>query len=149
MKKYLDDAKMELRKAEHLIFVSLKYTRTVDVFKSIIERMISTFDVVMNGLLEGGKQKKKVEEIPFSPILRCELLKKKSKNDVKFEEYMDFYLLLRKLSRASYTKSNEFRRHVTMTATLDTGDVYSVDIDKINEFYEKTKSFLDYVDGTR
>ena len=38
MSEYLVDSKQEINRADHLIYVSLKYTRTVDVIKSIIER---------------------------------------------------------------------------------------------------------------
>ncbi len=59
MKRSLDNALRELRKVDHLIYVSLKYTRTVDVLKHIIKRMISAFDFMMDALLINLKQKKK------------------------------------------------------------------------------------------
>ncbi len=37
----LDLAKEEIKRADHLMYVSLKYTRTVDILKSIIERLIN------------------------------------------------------------------------------------------------------------
>ena len=43
----LYDAEKELKRVDHLIYVSLKYTRTVDVFKNIIKRLISTIDFIM------------------------------------------------------------------------------------------------------
>ena len=52
MNTYLDKAKSELKRADHLIFVSLKYTRTVDVIRSIIERLI-------NRLMVAGHKGKK------------------------------------------------------------------------------------------
>ncbi len=61
MKESLDNAVRELRKVDHLVFVSLKYTRTVDVLKHIIKRMISAFDFMMDALFIDFKKKKKTK----------------------------------------------------------------------------------------
>ena len=63
-------------------------------------------------------------------------------------EYVNFYARLRKLSRADYTKREEFRRHVTMIATIDNGEVVEVSIDTLKEYYEKTRVFLHFVKRT-
>ena len=38
---YLEDAKDELKRADHLVFISLKYTRTCDIIRNTIERIIN------------------------------------------------------------------------------------------------------------
>ena len=48
------------------------------------------------------------------------------------------------LSRATYEKKNEFRRHVTMTSVID-GEIVEVTIDSITEDFHKLKDFIDYV----
>ena len=40
-KESIDKAKEELKRVDHLFFVSLKYTKTVDVIKSLIDRLIN------------------------------------------------------------------------------------------------------------
>ena len=40
----IENAVSQLKRADHLLYVTLKYTRTVDVIKSIIKRLISAFD---------------------------------------------------------------------------------------------------------
>ena len=37
----LENAKEELKRIDHLIYVTLKYTRTVDVLLSVVERMVN------------------------------------------------------------------------------------------------------------
>jgi len=143
MTEFLDNAREELKRVDHLIFVSLKYTRTVDVLKSIIDRLISSFDFVIDGLLEKCKGKKKIT-LPTSPKLKCELLKDMI-NDERLYDYIEFYLLLRRLSRAEYTRKNEYRRHVTMTAIFNSGEIIEVTMDIIHDYYGKTKEFLEYV----
>ncbi|NQV08763.1 hypothetical protein HQ529_02840 [Candidatus Woesearchaeota archaeon] len=145
MTEFLDDAKEELKRVDHLIYVSLKYTRTVDVLKNIIERLINFFDFIIDGLLEQAKNKKKIKEIPISPKLKCEVLINLYKNDT-FNSYIDFYLLLRRLSRAEYTRRNEYRRHVTMTAIFNSGEIMEINMDIINEYFEKAKIFVEYIE---
>ena len=66
MKELLKDAKEELKRVDHLIYVSLKYTRTVDVIRNVIDRLISSFDFVADGLLQKALDEKKIKEIILS-----------------------------------------------------------------------------------
>lgn len=146
MKESLDNAVRELRKVDHLVFVSLKYTRTVDVLKHIIKRMISAFDFMMDALLIDLKKKtkKKKIEIPKTPGQKVNLLKEAFKKDDTIQELMQFYLNLRKIDRADYTKSREYRRHVTMTVVIE-GKTQEITIDTSYEFYDKSKQYLEYI----
>ena len=46
----LSDAVEEIKRVDHLVFVSLKYTRTVDVIKSVVDRIISALDFIFIAL---------------------------------------------------------------------------------------------------
>ena len=146
MEEALEDAKEELKRVEHLFYVSLKYTRTVDMMRKLIERLISTFDYGMLSLLEYAKEKKKIKEIPPTPISKGELVKK-IYNEPKIKEYIDLYLLLRKLMRMPYTKREEYRRHVTMISRVGDEQV-ETNIDSLKENYDKTIDFLSLVQET-
>ena len=143
MKESLDEAMQELVRADHLIYVSLKYIRTVDVIRSVINRLLNSFDFGVISLLKLAKHKKKIEDYPKNVALRCALAKKLYK-DEEIIKSIDFYLNLRKIIRAEYKKSSEYRRHVTMTALTEEGLV-NVDIDKVGEFYTKAQEFVEMV----
>ena len=145
MKESFDEAVQELKRVEHLFWVSLKYTRTVDVIKNLIERLISCIGFGLEALLKYAKEKKLVTSIPINVGLRCELLKKTFPDNAELIDYINFYLRLRKLSKAEHTKREEFRRHVTMIATIDKGEIVEVNIDSLKEDYVKTKNFLAFV----
>ncbi len=148
MTSYLFKAKNELKRVDHLLYVSLKYTRTVDVLRSIIDRLINAYDFMILALLEKMKDKGKVDEIPLVPWSKCDALQKLYKKDENIINNIDFYLYLRKLIRAKYTRSNEFRRHVTMTSFLTEGDkeeVIEITMDIIKEYYEKAGMFIEYL----
>ena len=146
MEEALEDAKEELRRVDHLFYVSLKYTRTVDMIRTLVNRLISTFDYAMLSLLEYAKKKKKIKEIPLTPISKAELLKE-TFEDLGVKKHIDLYLLLRKLMRSPYTKREEYRRHVTMISDLDNKTI-ETDIDILKEYYDQTIEFLALVTET-
>ena len=71
-----NNIKDEIKRADHLIYVTLKYTRTVDVMKNVIKRLLSALDSGILELLEELKSNGKVSMIPPSPLARLELLEK-------------------------------------------------------------------------
>jgi len=140
MNRYLDDCQEEMKRIEHLIYVSLKYTRTVDVIKSIIDRFITVFDLCFLGMLEEHEENIPSREIPKSPGLRACLIQEKFKNEPEFLEFIELYHHLRELKRAEFKRSREYRRHVTMTAFLQSGPA-EITIDTIMEYYKRIKIF--------
>ncbi len=139
------EAREEIKRADHLIFVSLKYTRTVDVIKSIIERFINAYELSINALLKKLETEGKIEEIPASVFAKVELVRKIFPEDLTLSNDLTFYLSLRIISRAKFTKAREFRRHVTMTAELPDGTLKELTIDTINEDFIKTKEFIEKI----
>ena len=142
---YIYEAKEELKRVDHLVYVSLKYTRTVDVIKSVIDRLINFYDFAILELLQHAKNKKKISDFPKTPVLRAEMLKKAYPDNNELDEHTAIYLLLRKINRAEYSRKNEFRKHVTMTANIDDGEVVEVTISTLMENYDKAKSFVQAV----
>lgn len=142
----LHEALQEAKRIDHLIFVSLKYTRTVDVIKSVIERMVSFFNYVIDALLNSYQEKGELDSIQKSPGLKCDQLRSLTE-DEKIHEMIRFYLKLRKLMRVEYSTENEFKRHVTMVAQVNDDDVLRVDIDLVTEYYHTLKEYLEYVNN--
>ena len=65
MREETDNALEELKRADHLIYVSLKYTRTTDVIRSTIKRLISAYNYAILDLLEYSKNKNLIKKIPI------------------------------------------------------------------------------------
>jgi len=144
MRESLDNALEELKRADHLIYVSLKYTRTVDVIKSIVERLLNAYHFGIESLLLFSKKKGKLDEISKIPRVRADILKKIYPDDDLLNDFMELYIILRKINKAEYEKAREFRRHVTMTAYLEDTEV-EIDIDIITDYFSRTKEFIEYV----
>lgn len=143
MEEFISSAAEELKRVDHLIYVSLKYTRTVDVLRNVIFRLIAAFDYMIDDLLKFYEDKFE-GPAPSSPAMKCDILRGIFKEDSKMLAFIDFYLLLRKLSRAKYKRINEFRRHVTMVADVD-GKTVEVHIDSVTEYYHDAKEYLEYI----
>ncbi len=144
MKESLDKAIEELKRVEHLVFVSLKYTRTVDVLKNIIQRMINAFSFGFNTLLIYAREKKLITDYPENKALRCNILKEVFPDKKDLHDYIDYYLKLRKILRAEYTKKEEYRRHVTMSVVID-GEPIDITMDSVKEDLEMLREFISYV----
>ena len=144
MNRYLISANEELKRVDHLVYVSLKYTRTVDVLKSILERLINAFDFAILALLEKYQEKNPTIDIPKSPGLRTKILRDIYEKEPAILEFLDFYHLLRDLSRADFKRTKEFRRHVTMTAMLNDGEM-EINIDIVTDYYHRSKIFVKLV----
>ena len=144
----IEQAEYELKRVDHLIYVSLKYTRTVDVIKNIISRLISTYDYIWEDFLQKAEREKTIYEIPPAPGARCTILKKLFAQDETFVESIAFYQLLRQFNQAEYTAHKEFRRHVLMKAVFANGDTKELNIDVITDYYKKAKDHLEYIKKT-
>ncbi len=143
MRDALNQAYEELKRVDHLIYVSLKYTRTADVLKNILDRMITSFDFVIDGVLAKAEQEGRIFEVPQAPALKCKELKELYAHEQTILECIDFYLLLRQLYRSEFTRVNEFRRHVAMIIQLPDREI-TLDIDTVTEYYKRCMQYMHY-----
>ena len=141
----MDNARQELKKVDHLFYVSLKYTRTADMMRHMIERLIESFSFGVESLLKYAKEQKKIDEVPTNPKVSAELVMKIF-TDEEISKYMNLYLKLRKIIRADYTRREEYRRHVTMTCTIDKGEIVEINIDVLKDYYDTAKYFFNYIE---
>ena len=139
MSTYLSNARDQLKRIDHLIYVSLKYTRTVDVLKSILKRLIACFDDCITGLLELSVEREKIPNLPTNVVARMRtIIELFPHKDI--ERLINFYVMLRKIDKGTPIKSNEYRRGVRMSVILkDT--VVEVDIDNVEEYFKLAQTF--------
>ena len=135
----------EIKRVDHLVYVSLKYTRTVDVIKNILDRMVASFECILNGILKEDEKKGRIFEVPNTPAAKLRDIRSLHSDEKSLMNILDFYVHLRKLHNAEYSASREFRRHVTMTAKLPDGEIVEVNIDVISEYYHNCKKLLEDV----
>lgn len=129
-----ENAEEELKRADHLIYVTLKYTKTVDVIRSIIHRFITAIDYSVMEALEYLR----VKNVSDVPRMRMEQLLEKMP---KLKEYADFYFMLRRIYNSKHESREEYRKNVTLVS-----DEGNVNIEILKEFFNKTKRFVKFIE---
>ena len=135
----LEDARKELKRADHLVYVSLKYTRTCDIIMNTVKRLIESCNFVILALLENLRDKRKIASIPEGALNRAELLLEKDK---KYKSYIKLYQLLNKIKESEFDRREEYRKHVTMICHLDRRNL-EVNVPTLEEYFNKAKEFVD------
>lgn len=143
MKESLFNAQEELKHLEHTIYVTLKYTRTVDIIRNALNKLISIFDFIIEALLEDAREKALIQEIPKSPSLKSRLVVRAYPDDKKLLKFGLFYAFLRDLLHAKQSKREEYRRHVALIANLKNRTA-ELDIDSLETYEAVAEQFFDY-----
>jgi hypothetical protein len=136
----IESAYNELKRVDHLIFVTLKYTRTVDIIRSVIERLISTIDFAATEALEQAEEKEKISRVPPVALMRCKKLEEVFPKDDTVMSLVDFYCMLRKLMSSDYKRKEEYRKNVALV-TRD----QEVNIETLREYADLTKYYVDHI----
>lgn len=133
----------EFKRADHLLYVSLKYTKTTDVIKNVISRWSSTLDLCIDRLLMRAKRTKKIKKIPTAPLAKAELLTRAYK-DKLVSEIIDLYLFFRRLKDLKQMRQREFRKNVSLLV-IDGKKERIIDIPQLYEWNKKIIEFIIYV----
>ncbi len=135
-------------RADHLLYVSLKYTKTCDVIVNLLLRWRRMIETSIEEILKHAKSKKKISIISASPLGKTEEVKKLFKKDKDFLEVIDFYEMLRKLEDLRKDRIGEFRKNVTLRISYRGEDV-DINLEKLKiyasmleRFISTTKQFL-------
>ncbi len=139
----VDTPQEELKRADHLVYVSLKYTRTCDIMKNAIKRMIAAYELSMIEYLDSLRKNRKIQDVPGSAKERALMSKTLLGNPGK--KYLILYNLLKRIDKAEYTVSEEFRKNVTLKTK--TTKPIAVKVEDLYGYLEKTKEFVSYIHG--
>jgi len=143
MDEYLLEAGEELKRLEHIIYVSLKYTRTVDVIINALNRLVDVFNLIIEAFLEKAKTEDKIDALPKSPALRATRLGELFPEDQDLQRYLSFYSFLKNVLKLPHTKRQEFRRHVTLVVELEKCTA-EMDIDNLTNCERFVHRFFNY-----
>ena len=132
-----ETAKGQLQRVDHLIYVTLKYTRTADVILNTIQRLIEAIHYIFDDILEVAKKKKMIDVLPRTSLEKAKLLEDKIfKNDKHVKNWIRLYRMLITISNATITGREEYRKNVTLIA-----DKVEVNQERLMEFFNQTKEF--------
>jgi hypothetical protein len=130
--------------ADHLLYVSLKYTKTCDVILNLIRRWTVMINDSVDGLLDRLKKKKKIKLIPAAPRQKIEIIKENFKKSPEVMKAMELYEFFKRVDNLRTIRESEFRKDVRLRID-DNGKEVIVNLDKLKEYTAILESFISYV----
>ncbi|PIN91295.1 hypothetical protein COU57_01220 [Candidatus Pacearchaeota archaeon CG10_big_fil_rev_8_21_14_0_10_32_14] len=127
--------------ADHLLYVSLKYTKTCDVMVNLLIRWRRMIEVSIEKILLHAKKKKKISSIPTNPVDTIKTVKKLFAKDNDFLETIEMYEMFRKIEELRKERIGEFRKNVTLRVIYK-GKEINVNLDKLKEYAENLEKFI-------
>ena len=134
----------EKTSADHLLYVSLKYTKTGDVILNLLSRWKSLMEISFDFLIDDLIEKGKIPEKPGSPKERILFMKKYFKKQVAIQEAIPLYVFFKRVPDLPKTRVGEFRKNVALNVKV--GDELTIiNMDMLTEYSEKIDRFINVV----
>ncbi len=127
--------------ADHLLYVSLKYTKTCDVILNLLLRWSNMIEYALDMLIERAKKLKKWKPVPDAPRARLLQLKKIYENDPLISKVLDMYELFRDVEKLEKVRENEFRKGVNLRVFYK-GDSVNINLDMLKEYADILERFI-------
>ncbi|MCK5149593.1 hypothetical protein KAJ87_01560 [Candidatus Pacearchaeota archaeon] len=127
--------------ADHLLYVSLKYTKTCDVITNLLLRWSKMIETSIEGILEHAKKKKKISLISSNPIGKIEQIRKLFKKDKEFLKVIDMYEMFRKIRELRTERSGEFRKNVNLKVFYR-GKEININLEQLKIYAEVLEKFI-------
>jgi len=134
----------EKTSADHLLYVSLKYTKTTDVILNLLFRWRNLIDQGIDHILERAKKDRKIKSMPSAPKLKIDKLLELEKNNEIVKRTLDLYDFFKKAETAEKVRENEFRKNVALKI-IYRGNWEIVNLDKLKEFNLVIENFVNYL----
>ena len=130
--------------ADHLLYVSLKYTKTCDVIINLLLRWKIMIELAMDELVEKAKKQKKWKPIPDAPRAKLVQLKKIYANEQIIKDTLDLYELFRDVENVEKVRENEFRKGVNLKVFYRSQTI-NINLDKLKEYAALLERFISYL----
>ena len=137
----MEDIIQEKISADHLLYVSLKYTKTCDVILNLILRWRKMIETAIDELLKHAKKKKKISQIPGNPAKKIEEIRKLFKKDKNFISVIDLYEMFRKVEELRKERIGEFRKNVNLKIFYR-GDEINVNLEQLKIYADMLEKFI-------
>jgi hypothetical protein len=137
----MEDIIQEKISADHLLYISLKYTKTCDVILNLILRWKKLIEISIDKMLEHAKKKKKIFSISTNPLGKIDQIKKIFKKDKEFLKVIEIYEMFRKINELKMERIGEFRKNVALKITYR-GDEININLEQLKIYAEMLEKFI-------
>ncbi|MEM4648162.1 MAG: hypothetical protein QXO12_02560 [Candidatus Pacearchaeota archaeon] len=136
----------EKRRAQHLFYTSLKYTKTSDIIINLMKRWAATIDETIDACLIHAKKKKIINQIPETPKAKIIQLQKilKNKNDI-VKKMFELYEIFKNINEYEIISEHEFRKNIILNLIKD-GKSISIDLAKLEEWEKIFENYIKIVE---
>lgn len=130
--------------ADHLLYVSLKYTKTCDVIINLVLRWRVMLEESFNAILTKAKKQKIISSIPGSPIEKIEKVRQNFRKEEIITQVIEIYEMFRRIEELEKFCENEFRKNVTLSVIYK-GQKIELNIEKLKEYAKIFEDFINYL----
>jgi len=130
--------------ADHLLYVSLKYTKTCDVIINLLIRWRNMIDSALDLLIDKAKKQKKWKPVPDAPRAKLVQLKKIYADEPVVAQTLEIYELFRDIEGLEKVRESEFRKGVNLRVTYK-GQIININLDKLKEYSTLLEKFISYL----
>lgn len=130
--------------ADHLLYVSLKYTKTCDVIINLLSRWKTMIEKGMDRLVAKAKKDKKWKPVPDAPRAKLIQLQKLYANKPEVMDALNLYDLFRDIDKLPKIRENEFRKGVNLRVTFR-GEEVNVNLLQLKDYANILERFISYI----
>ncbi len=127
--------------ADHLLYVSLKYTKTCDVIINLLLRWKIMIELGIEKLIEKAKKAKKWKPVSDAPRAKLVQLMEVYKNDPMVSRTLELYELFRDIEKLEKVRENEFRKGVNLKVNYK-GETININLDALKEYSQLLEKFI-------
>src|SRR3989338_2106860 len=140
----MEDIIKEKISADHLLYVSLKYTKTCDVIINLLSRWKNMISKGFDRLIEKAKKDKKWKPIPDAPRAKIVQLRKIYSNAPQVIETIELFELFREIEKLDKVRENEFRKGVNLKVKYKDREV-NINLNQLKEYAAMLEKFISYI----
>jgi len=139
----MQDIEKELKSAQHLLYVSLKYTKTCDVIINLMYRWQQLISVSINKILEHSKKKKIISKVPATPVEKLDTTRDLFKREEIIQRTLDLYEFFRRLPKLEQIREHEFRKNVALKV-IDKEQVIEINMEMLKSWNILIDDFIKF-----
>lgn len=140
----IEEILKEKTSADHLMYVSLKYTKTCDVILNLLARWKSMMEMSYDALLQKAVENKKIPAMPATPKERILFIKKYFTKSKPIQESVPLYIFFKRIPELNKTRSGEFRKNVCLKI-IDVNSTTEINMDMLKEYTDTLERFISEV----
>jgi hypothetical protein len=140
----LEEIIKEKTSADHLLYVSLKYTKTCDVILNLLARWKSLIEISFDSLIEKYIELGKIKEKPLSPKQRIEFMRSFFKKIEMIQNVIPLYIFFKRVPDLRKSREGEFRKNVNLKVKTPKETV-CINLEKLAEYSAQIDLFIQEV----